>query len=68
MAQPGAVERFVVDPEAVKRIRRTFAGLYSLDAVSCFLYKISHIEKIFMLSGVLRFTRRKELLLQFICL
>lgn len=30
-SQPGAVERFIDDPEAVKRIRRTFAGLYSLD-------------------------------------
>jgi len=34
MALPGVVERFVTDPEAVNRIRRTFAGLYSLDAVS----------------------------------
>jgi len=30
-AKPGMVERFMEDPEAVKRIRNTFAGLYSLD-------------------------------------
>ena len=37
-ALPGTVERFVKNEEAVKRIRRTFAGLYSLDAV--WLYSI----------------------------
>jgi len=31
-AQPGVVERYIKDKEAVKRIRRTFAGLYSLDS------------------------------------
>lgn len=31
LAEPGVVERFVDDPNAVKRIRKTFAGLYSLD-------------------------------------
>ncbi|XP_057291485.1 glutathione synthetase-like [Hydractinia symbiolongicarpus] len=30
-AAPGMVERFIQDAEAVKRIRRTFAGLYTLD-------------------------------------
>jgi len=30
-ALPGMVEKFIKDEEAVKRIRRTFAGLYSLD-------------------------------------
>lgn len=33
-AAPGMVERFIQDAEAVKRIRRTFAGLYTLDPVS----------------------------------
>ena len=32
-AAPGMVERFIHDVEAVKRIRKTFAGLYSLDEV-----------------------------------
>ncbi|KAL8619428.1 hypothetical protein ACOMHN_011779 [Nucella lapillus] len=31
LARPGAVERFIRDASAVKRIRHTFAGLYSLD-------------------------------------
>ena len=33
-AMPGMVERFIKDAEAVKRIRRTFTGLYTLDPVS----------------------------------
>lgn len=32
-ALPGVVERFMNDEEAVKRIRKTFAGLYTLDPV-----------------------------------
>ena len=31
LATPGAIEKFIKDPEAVERIRSTFAGLYSLD-------------------------------------
>lgn len=31
MAKPGMVEKFIKDENAVKRIRRTFAGLFSLD-------------------------------------
>ncbi|XP_065064236.1 glutathione synthetase-like [Rhopilema esculentum] len=31
LSAKGSVERFIKDPEAVKKIRRTFAGLYSLD-------------------------------------
>ena len=34
MALPEAVEQFISDPETVKRIRSTFAGLYPLDHVS----------------------------------
>ena len=37
-AEPGIVERFIKDPEAVRRIRRTFTGLYTLDPVSMILY------------------------------
>ena len=39
-ANPGMVERFIKDEDIVKRIRRTFAGLYTLDPVSkaLFLY------------------------------
>ncbi|XP_065676427.1 glutathione synthetase-like [Hydra vulgaris] len=33
-AKPGMVERFVNNPEVVKKIRKTFAGLYSLDETS----------------------------------
>ena len=33
IALPGTVETFIKNEETVKRIRRTFAGLYSLDAV-----------------------------------
>ena len=33
-AKPGVVEKFIEDEDAVKRIRRTFAGLFSLDPVS----------------------------------
>jgi len=36
LALPDVVEKFITDPDAVKRIRRTFAGLYSLDAVRFF--------------------------------
>jgi len=31
MAKPGIVEKFIHDENAVRRIRKTFAGLYSLD-------------------------------------
>lgn len=31
LAQPGMVERFLADPQAVKRIRATFTGQYTLD-------------------------------------
>ncbi|CAB3997751.1 glutathione synthetase-like isoform X1 [Paramuricea clavata] len=31
LAEPGVVERFLDDPEMVARIRKTFAGLFSLD-------------------------------------
>ena len=33
LAMPGVVEKFVKDQNAVDRIRKTFAGLYSLDEV-----------------------------------
>ena len=33
LAKPGMVEKFIQDGEAVQRIRKTFAGLYSLDEV-----------------------------------
>ncbi|XP_066911802.1 glutathione synthetase-like [Clytia hemisphaerica] len=33
LAEPGMVERFIHDKNAVQRIRKTFAGLYSLDEV-----------------------------------
>ena len=31
IAAPGVLERFVDDVEVLKRLRRTFTGLYSLD-------------------------------------
>ncbi|XP_028410101.1 glutathione synthetase-like [Dendronephthya gigantea] len=31
LAEPGNVERFLEDPESVARIRKTFAGLFTLD-------------------------------------
>ena len=31
LAVPGVLERFVADPEAARRLRSTFAGLYTLD-------------------------------------
>ena len=34
LAKPGMVEKFIDDQDAAKRIRRTFAALYSLDPVS----------------------------------
>ena len=33
LAKPGAVEKFINDPAAVERIRKTFAGQYTLDMV-----------------------------------
>jgi len=33
LARPGSVERFIDDKEAVAAIRKTFAGLYSLEMV-----------------------------------
>ena len=35
---PGVVERFLKDKRAVDRIRKTFAGLFSLDEVRIFMY------------------------------
>ena len=34
LARPGSVERFIDDSESVTAIRKTFAGLYSLEMVS----------------------------------
>ena len=36
-ARPGSVERFIDDKEAAAAIRKTFAGLYTLEMVSCFV-------------------------------
>lgn len=33
LALPGVVERFIKDPDVVKKIRATFAGLYPLEHV-----------------------------------
>ena len=33
LAMPGVVERYIKDQSAVDRIRKTFAGLFSLDDV-----------------------------------
>ena len=33
LAKPGAVEQFLEDPEAIKRVKDTFVGQYSLDKV-----------------------------------
>ena len=49
MAVPGVVEKFIHEPEAVGRIRKTFAKLYSLDEVSyseyfhLYPYFVNHI-------------------------
>lgn len=31
LARPGALERFIKDPEKVEKVREIFTGLYSLD-------------------------------------
>ena len=33
LARPGALERFISDPDIVGLLRATFAGLYTLDLV-----------------------------------
>ena len=33
LATPGVVQKFLSDPEAVKRVTATFAGQYTLDVV-----------------------------------
>ena len=37
LARPGVIEKYIKEPEAAAMIRKTFAGLYTLDMVEYFV-------------------------------
>lgn len=41
LAMPGVVERFLTEPESVKRVKSSFAGLYPLDHVRLSFHKLA---------------------------